>query len=762
MNDSDNYFSDTHHAESSRHAARGSGLKLVLPPLSAVQALKGKKRKFLATDEVVKKIPRPLKLKPLREVLAKLIAQIKKKDDYAFFLKPVDVSQVTGYTDVVKRPMDLGTMTTKVNKGKYHSLEEFAADLRLVTMNAKTFNPRGSIYYTEADRIEAYALDHITKAAASVIEYETDWNIEIERDDESLAGGDDEDGAGEKGTPMDVDESTRARSPSAGSTQAQTQIPIHSHGRRTGRGGPASAKKPPGALSETVEADGGLPGAKDGLGVFPPGSDWAALMLALKLKGKRYRTKKERLRMEKGGPPYAADGSLDYAQMESPFSVLSYFVPDPPTRPLLAPLYPSQLSVPAPVNIHPPTSIPYLPSLATSSATRKTGRPKFKRRHWTIIRNVPSRGRGKDKDEEEIEVPWRQPREITAADFGAYTTMATDLAVESGMKESGAEMRSEGELFETIRGSVECTSARYSHQQPSSKRNIEIQDEGSEDGYWRAKAKEAEEYVRDVVYGGVDGLAYVRSLAEFVSQADASNDVGEPPTYQALGAPLAHWVEHILVDALTSGRHRILCDAARRMQDPRYSVDTSTVAQLDLSQNVYPHAAQQLSTLVEVARRPIDMAALIQAPDELFLAEDEWAGAKFMEDQRRVLEEARERALAEAPDKSAAEYLKFAVDAHRDVEAVASAVQEGPELLQHVLNYAADAIIDINGRGQTDVGKERIERSEDCKGEQERSMRKLRLNLLALAKRAPLDQITKLPSDLVPEYLRNVVPTTGS
>jgi bromodomain-containing protein 7/9 len=29
-------------------------------------------------------------------------------------------------------------------------------------------------------------------------------------------------------------------------------------------------------------------------------------------------------------------------------------------------------------------------------------------------------------------------------------------------------------------------------------------------------AAEAEDYIRDIVYGGVDGFAYVRSLAEFV------------------------------------------------------------------------------------------------------------------------------------------------------------------------------------------------------------------------------------------------------
>ena len=45
--------------------------------------------------------------------------------------------------------------------------------------------------------------------------------------------------------------------------------------------------------------------------------------------------------------------------------------------------------------------------------------------------------------------------------------------------------------------------------------------ETDEDGYWAEKAGEAEAYIRDVVYGGVDGYAYVRSLAEFLAPPDA-------------------------------------------------------------------------------------------------------------------------------------------------------------------------------------------------------------------------------------------------
>jgi hypothetical protein len=58
-----------------------------------------------------------------------LICLHSRKDDYAFFLQPVDVSQVPGYSDVIKRPMDLGTISTKVNRGKYRSLEEFTVRL---------------------------------------------------------------------------------------------------------------------------------------------------------------------------------------------------------------------------------------------------------------------------------------------------------------------------------------------------------------------------------------------------------------------------------------------------------------------------------------------------------------------------------------------------------------------------------------------------------------------------------------------------------
>ena len=111
-----------------------------------------------------------------------------------------------------------------------------------------------------------------------MIQYETDWNIEIEKDDDGTVNIDDDDGYPEP-TAMDVDEAGQTgRSPSVAS-----QI-LPGVGRRVTRG-PYKKAVASNTVSEGVDAEGRLPGSKDGLCAFPPASDWAQTMLALKLKG---------------------------------------------------------------------------------------------------------------------------------------------------------------------------------------------------------------------------------------------------------------------------------------------------------------------------------------------------------------------------------------------------------------------------------------------------------------------------------------------
>ncbi|KAG6331646.1 hypothetical protein ID866_7442 [Astraeus odoratus] len=614
MVDVENFGANANQASTSQSAPQSrpngqasSGITLVLPSLKALKAAKAVKKSKLRNVAAgqdgteAKKIPRPIKLKPLREVLSKLISQIKKKDDYAFFLNPVDPEQVPGYAEAIKHPMDFGTMTSKVDRGKYRSLEEFSSDFRLVIDNAKTFNPPGSIYYNEAERIETWGLEQISKSSAHVIEYETNWNIEIEAEDDPTPVNVEDDTS----TPRDVDGSMTATSPAPSATPAPTN-------KRGPRGSRKNAQL---TISESLDAEGRLPGSKDGVGAFPPASDWAELMIALKIKGKRYRTKRERLRFEKEGPPYCPDGSVDYREMEDPFSVLNVFVPDPPSRPQVTPLYPS---LPADSPYQPPNPgvillpanrpPPYLntpdPPRTKLHLGKTVAPPIIKRRHWTIVRNASARSRLSKETSEHEEDPTatitKTPREALPVDWGTFAQLLGILAADSDPIQRANACGSEHRLHEALRSSIalkpsHSTSAPTSTTAFSPVHGPAGGDERTANEFWTdTGAAEGWDYITDVVYGGVDGYAYVRSLAEFLRPPPEF----EPPSDPAmpLGVPVARYVEDHLVDPITHGRHSLLRDVFRATYDG--SLDPAVTESVsDPHAHLYPgHDSSPITT----------------------------------------------------------------------------------------------------------------------------------------------------------------------
>ncbi|KAF7333485.1 Bromodomain-containing 7 [Mycena venus] len=722
-------------------------LTLLLPPLKDVKKAskksksKSKSKQPFAYSEYpdasTSKAPRPVKLKPLKEVLGRLIVQLKKKDDYAFFLKPVNPAQVPGYSDLIKRPMDLGTMTVKVQRGRYRSLEDFADDFRLVTGNAKIFNPPGSIYHTEADKLEVWGLDQISKASSTVIQYETDWNIEIEKDDF-------DDEAEDYSMAVDAaaaDTEERSRSPSA-------SLPGHPALRRGPRGPYNKASKEnPGTTAEKIDAEGRLPGSKDGLGAFPPGSDWARTMLALKLKGKRYKTKKERMRIEKDGPPFLPDGSLDYYEVEDPFTFLSALVPDPLTRPQLAPIYP-----PAPPQTYPPPiatprdtpttpappgqSYP-LPILVPSShppppTTTTTTK------HWTIIRPGAQR-RVKDDGSLAVDDPDEHTREAHALDFGSFAVLAGELAAE--MRRRGAPLPegledADALLKGTVRNSLEVPPTEGADGGVDVSAGV-VPPVFDPKEYWSTKhALEAEGYIRDVVYGGVDGLAYVRSLAEFVGtppldvgaraedEEDDDVDMDATPSLP-LRTTLPSWVAQNIVGPLTEGRHALLQRTARELiaptpstsakaedededEKPISSDDDKLPALVSAALHVRPRAAAALTALLQIHAHKLDMTALIRSPAELEQSEEEWAG----------------KGLG------------------------LSATAQGPAEMNVVLDYVAGVICRL--QAERDGGPAiMVKKEEAVDGGRGRERGRER----------GVDTIARLPVDLIDEALRQSVPT---
>jgi len=72
------------------------------------------------------------------------------------FNSPVDPIELglPDYFEVIKKPMDLGTIRKKLENGCYHSLEQFQAHIHLTFDNAMMYNPEGSVVYNMANEMK--------------------------------------------------------------------------------------------------------------------------------------------------------------------------------------------------------------------------------------------------------------------------------------------------------------------------------------------------------------------------------------------------------------------------------------------------------------------------------------------------------------------------------------------------------------------------------------------------------------------------------
>lgn len=92
-------------------------------------------------------------MKECKQILMTLM-----KQKYGWvFNKPVDVERLRlyDYYQIIKHPMDLGTIKTRLNKKVYKSALEFAADVRLTFDNAMKYNPKGQDVHTMAESMLA-------------------------------------------------------------------------------------------------------------------------------------------------------------------------------------------------------------------------------------------------------------------------------------------------------------------------------------------------------------------------------------------------------------------------------------------------------------------------------------------------------------------------------------------------------------------------------------------------------------------------------
>merc|ERR1711991_168203 len=86
----------------------------------------------------------------------KLCNFLQSKPEAEAFLYPVDwkALNLPDYPQIIKQPMDLGTIESNLKRGVYKEVQEFSRDMRLVWKNAKTYNHEGSGIYVVAHQLE--------------------------------------------------------------------------------------------------------------------------------------------------------------------------------------------------------------------------------------------------------------------------------------------------------------------------------------------------------------------------------------------------------------------------------------------------------------------------------------------------------------------------------------------------------------------------------------------------------------------------------
>uniref|UniRef100_A0A672HQR9 ATPase family AAA domain-containing protein 2 n=1 Tax=Salarias fasciatus TaxID=181472 RepID=A0A672HQR9_SALFA len=80
-------------------------------------------------------------LRELRLFLRDVTKRLATDKRFNIFSKPVDIEEVSDYLEVIRQPMDLSTVMTKIDTHKYLTVKDFLVDIDLICSNALEYNP---------------------------------------------------------------------------------------------------------------------------------------------------------------------------------------------------------------------------------------------------------------------------------------------------------------------------------------------------------------------------------------------------------------------------------------------------------------------------------------------------------------------------------------------------------------------------------------------------------------------------------------------
>ncbi|KAK3064051.1 transcription initiation at TATA-containing promoter protein, partial [Teratosphaeriaceae sp. CCFEE 6253] len=95
---------------------------------------------------------------PQKRTLVEKMKNLKKTKHSIYFTKPVDTVtlNLTTYLDIIKKPMDLGTMEQKLKNNQYRSVKDFVDDFNLIINNTRTFNGDAHLVTQAGMSMQAY------------------------------------------------------------------------------------------------------------------------------------------------------------------------------------------------------------------------------------------------------------------------------------------------------------------------------------------------------------------------------------------------------------------------------------------------------------------------------------------------------------------------------------------------------------------------------------------------------------------------------
>uniref|UniRef100_A0A6V0BSR0 histone acetyltransferase n=1 Tax=Pseudo-nitzschia australis TaxID=44445 RepID=A0A6V0BSR0_9STRA len=99
----------------------------------------------------------------LKQKCLEVLKALQTHTDGWVFNVPVDpvVLNLPDYANIIKNPMDLGSIQKKLEKGDYRAVKEFQSDVNLTFDNAMTYNDLGSVVYGMAKSLKAkFTIDY--------------------------------------------------------------------------------------------------------------------------------------------------------------------------------------------------------------------------------------------------------------------------------------------------------------------------------------------------------------------------------------------------------------------------------------------------------------------------------------------------------------------------------------------------------------------------------------------------------------------------